>query len=77
MTDYFLVVHHPNGGYTAVACEEGVVAPPPKKNAKRFQTPDDAYMWASNHSSKYGTKYSPEVSAEIRSTFANATRRDR
>ena len=77
MTDYFLVVHHPNGGYAIVECTEGEPAPSATKKNRKFQHPDEAYTWAQGWASKYGVKYSPEVRAENRATFINATRRDR
>lgn len=77
MTDYFLVVHHPNGGYAVVDCTEGEPAPSPTKRDRKFHDPDSAYSWASGHASKYGVKYSPEVREETRASFARATRRDR
>lgn len=73
VTDYNLIVPHPNGGFGVVPCQaediDGGDVPKATKRTRRFTSVHDARDFAERTYARHGVRYSPEAKAEARKSF--------
>ena len=66
MNDHYEILNHPNGGYAIIGQPTEDLTVEATKKDRRFTSPYEAMDYSERLSAKHPTRYSDEVSQEIR-----------